>query len=109
MIGVARWLFTFLGGALLGAGLVLHGQVALARYMRQEVDNTFFLWRAIGHATFAFQGGETRMALAMSEVPEEALRQSDRSAWVFVIVGGAVGLTGPLLRRSRRVEELPAT
>ena len=54
MIGVARWLFTFLGGALLGAGLVLHGQVALARYMRQEVDNTFFLWRAIGHATFAF-------------------------------------------------------
>ena len=49
------------------------------------------------------------MALAMSEVPEEALRQSDRSAWVFVIVGGAVGLTGPLLRRSRRVEELPAT
>ena len=102
MIGIARWLFTLLGGTLLGVGLVLHGQVALARYMREEVDNTFVLWRAMGHATFAFQGGETRMALAMSEVPEEALKQSDRAAWVLVIVGGLVAVTGPLLRRGRR-------
>ena len=101
MIGIVRWLFTFLGGVLLGSGLVLHGQVALARYMREEVDNTFFLWRAMGEATFAFQGGETRMALAMSEVPAEALAESDRAAWVLVIVGGLVALTGPMLRRGR--------
>ncbi|MCC7398062.1 MAG: hypothetical protein IT455_13425 [Planctomycetes bacterium] len=30
MLGVARWFFTFLGGVLLGGGLVLHGQVAVA-------------------------------------------------------------------------------
>jgi hypothetical protein len=57
MIGIARWLFTLVGGVLVGAGLVLHGQVALARYMRDEVDNTFFLWRALGEATIVSQGG----------------------------------------------------
>jgi hypothetical protein len=41
------------------------------------------------------------MALAMSEVPPEALHHSDRAAWVLVIVGGLVALTGPLLRRGR--------
>ena len=101
MIGIARWLFTLIGGVLLGAGLVLHGQVALAHVMRQEVDNTFFLWRALGHATFAFQGGETRMALAMSEVPAEALQESDRAAWVLVIVGLLIAATGPMLRRGK--------
>lgn len=100
MLRFLRWLCTVLGGAVLGVGLALHGQVALARYMRSEVDRTFVLWRALGHATFAFQGGETRMALAMKEVPEEALRESDRAAWVLVAVGGLIALTGPLLRAS---------
>ena len=101
MIGIGRWICTVGGGVLLGAGLVLHGQVALARYMRDEVDMTFFLWRALGEATFAFQGDETRMALAMSEVSEEALRQSDRAAWVLVLVGVLIAMTGPMLRRGR--------
>ncbi|MCK5943805.1 MAG: hypothetical protein KAI24_17610 [Planctomycetes bacterium] len=101
MIGIARWLLVVVGGVLIGAGLVLHGQVALARYMRDEVDNTFFLWRALGEATFVFQGGETRMALAMSQVPEGALRESDRAAWVLLIIGGLVALAGPLVRRRR--------
>lgn len=101
MIGIVRWLFTLIGGVLLGSGLVLHGHVALARYMREEVDNTFFLWRALGEATFIFQGGETRMALAMSEVPAEALTESNRAAWVLVIVGGLIAITGPLLTRGR--------
>lgn len=101
MIGIVRWVFTLIGGVLLGSGLVLHGHVALARYMREEVDNTFFLWRALGEATFVFQGGETRMALAMSEVPPEALKESTRAAWVLVIVGGLVAGTGPLLGRGK--------
>jgi hypothetical protein len=101
MIAVARWFFTLFGGVVLGAGLVLHGQVALARHMRAEVDGTFFLWRALGQATFAFQGGEVRMALAMKEVPEAALHESDRAAWVLVVIGGLIAMTGPLLRRGR--------
>jgi len=108
MIGFVRWLFTLIGGVLLGSGLVLHGHVALARYMREEVDNTFFLWRALGDATFVFQGGETRMALAMAEVPPEALTQSDRAAWVLVIVGALIAVTGPLLARGRRAAPAPA-
>lgn len=99
MLAVARWSFAVVGGILAGAGLTLHGQVAFARYVRQQVDSTFFLWRAVGQATFAFQGGETRMALAMGEVPEAALTESDRAAWVLVIVGSLIALSGPLLRR----------
>jgi hypothetical protein len=102
MLALVRWFFTLAGGVVLGAGLTLHGQVAFARYCQHQVDSTFFLWRAIGHATFAFQGGETRMALAMGEVPEAALRESDRAAWVLVVVGGLVALTAPLLRGGRR-------
>lgn len=101
MLRLMRWLFVVLGGVLIGVGLALHGQVALARHMRQEVDRTFVLWRALGQATFAFQGGETRMALAMKEVPEPALRESDRAAWVLIVVGGLIAVTGPLLRGGR--------
>jgi hypothetical protein len=102
MLGFVRWFCAVFGGVVLGAGLVLHGQVALARHMRNEVDGTFFLWRALGQATFAFQGGETRMALAMAEVPEAALKESDRAGWVLVIVGGLIAVTGPLLRGGAR-------
>lgn len=101
MFRLARWLCAVLGGVILGGGLVLHGQVAMARYMREEVDSTFFLWRAIGRATFAFQGGDTQMALAMSNVPEAALVESDRAGWVLVIVGSLIALTAPLLRHGR--------
>jgi len=101
MVRFVRWLFAVLGGVILGAGLVLHGQVAMARYMRNEVQGTFFLWRAIGEATFAFQGEQTRMALAMAEVPEAALKESDRAGWVLVVVGSLIALTGPLLGQGR--------
>jgi hypothetical protein len=101
MLGIARWLFTLLGGLLLGAGLVLHGQVALARHMKNQVESTGWVWRALGEATFAFQSGDVRMAMAMQEVPDAALKQSDRAAWVVVIVGSLIALTGPLLRRGR--------
>jgi len=96
-----RWFMVLLGGLIIGVGMTLHGQVALARYMREEVDRTFVLWRAIGEATFYFQGGETRMALAMKEVPEQALRDSNRAAWVLVFIGGLFALCGPLIREPR--------
>ncbi|HZN39332.1 MAG TPA: hypothetical protein VFD82_11050 [Planctomycetota bacterium] len=110
-VAIVRWFCALLGGLLLGAGLVLHGQVAIYRAMRDEVDATFFLWRAIGNATFAFQSGEHRMALALAEVPEEAIKESDRSAWVLVIIGSLVALTGPLLRegsptRAKKVKQV---
>ena len=101
MMRFVRWLLVVIGGILAGAGLALHGQVALARYMKGEVDRTFVLWRALGQATFAFQGGETRVALAVKEVPDEALQHSDRAAWVLVIVGGLISVTGPLMHGHR--------
>jgi hypothetical protein len=82
--------------------------------MREEADATFFLWRAIGNATFVFQSDERRLALALYELPEEAIHESVRSAWVLVIVGSLVALTGPLLReggppRGKKVKRsLPA-
>ena len=59
------------------------------------------LWRALGDATFAFQGDQTRLALVMAEVPEEAIAHSERAAWVLLAVGGLVALTAPLLRAGR--------
>ena len=67
MLRLMRWLFVVLGGVLIGVGLALHGQVALA----------------------------------MKEVPEPALRESDRAAWVLIVVGGLITVTGPLLRGGR--------
>ncbi|MGE3173651.1 MAG: hypothetical protein AB7O97_13590 [Planctomycetota bacterium] len=93
----ARWLLTLVGGILIGAGLVLHGQVALAHYMREEVANTFFLWRAVGEATIFLQGGDIRMAFAMREVPIEVLRETDLAAWTLVAVGALLAIAGPLL------------
>ena len=81
MAGFLRWLLATLGGVMLGAGLFLHAEVALARYMRDEVDRTFVLWRAVGEATFLFQDDETRVAMVVAEVPDEALRASESTAW----------------------------
>lgn len=99
MLAFARWFVTVVGGVVLGVGVTLHGQVAFARHLRSQVDGTFFLWRAIGNATFALQSDDVRLALAMSEVPEQALAESDRAAWMLVTVGGLVAATGALLRR----------
>lgn len=96
-----RWLLVLVGGVLAGAGLVLHGQVALAHYMRAEVDNTFFLWRAVGEATIFLQGSDVRLAFALKEVPDEVIRETDHAAWALVVVGAMLALTGPLLPRRR--------
>ena len=96
-----RWCVVVLGGAMVGGGLVLHGYVAFAHHVRQQVDNTFFLWRAIGQATFAFQDGENRLGLTMREVPEGVLDEGTRAAWVLLIIGTLVAVTGPLIPRGK--------
>ena len=99
---LARWWLILLGGVLLGAGLVLHGQIAFARYARQEVADTFILWRGIGRLTFAFQDPTRRIALVIDEVPEDVVRECDRAAWVLVVLGAAIALSAPLVTSSRR-------
>ena len=97
--GFLRWLLATLGGVMLGAGLFLHAEVALARYMRDEVDRTFVLWRAVGEATVLFQDDETRVAMVVAEVPDEALRASESTAWALVSIGLLVAVTAPMMRR----------
>jgi len=97
---LARWWLTVLGGMLIGAGLVLHGQLAVAAYLREEVGNTFFLWRAIGQVTFIFQDGVTQSALAINEVPQSVLDESDRMAWVLCLVGTMLVFSAPAARRN---------
>ena len=65
--------------------------------MRDEVDNTFFLWRAIGEATVFLQGSDVRVALALREVPVEVLQESDTAAWTLIVVGALLALTVPFL------------
>ena len=98
---LARWWLVLLGGTLLGGGLVLHAQVALARHAREEVQRTFFLWRGIGQLTFIFQDDRTKLALWMNEVPPNVLRESDRGAWTLIVLGGVLALAAPMCTRGR--------
>ena len=97
-VRVARWLFTLIGGLFLGAGLELHGLIAIAWRMIGEVDNTFFMFRAIGRATIFMLGSERRIALAIKEIPPAVLEECSRTAWMLVIVGGLFSVTAPFLR-----------
>lgn len=100
VLRLIRWFLVLLGGVLLGAGLFLHGQVAVARDIRQQVDDTFFLWRQIGTATFFIQSSDHRIGLTLAEVPEEVLAMSNRTAWILVCFGLAMAVATPLLLRS---------
>jgi len=102
LLKLARWWTILLGGALLGAGLVLHGQLAVAAHMRSEVQETFFLWRAVGQATFIFQDEVTKSALFLNEVPQSVLDESDRMAWTLTFVGAMLAIVAPFFRRPRR-------
>lgn len=96
-----KWLLGLVGGALFGAGLVLQAQVALAHHARAEVDNTFFLWRELGRATFAFQSRDSKLALAMAELPPEVLDQFDLWSKVLGGLGLLLALAVPWLRTGK--------
>jgi hypothetical protein len=101
---LARWWVVLLGGVLLGAGLCLHGQLAIARQLRAEARSTFFLWRGVGQLTFIFQDDVTKAALWMNEVPDDVIRESDAAAWSLVFLGAlvAVAATGIQGKATRR-------
>lgn len=99
---ILRAMILILAGVLLGAGGLLLGQVAVARSMEAEVDATFFLFRAIGYATFAFQGSDVQVALAVKELPPGALEHSERVAWMLIAFGGLVWVAAPFVRRRQR-------
>ena len=100
-IAIIRWWTAVFGGILLGAGLVLHAQVALAHHSREEVQNVFFLWRGIGRMTFIWQDDTTKMALAFNEIPESMLTESDRFAWTLAILGGLIALSSAFIHPRR--------
>lgn len=102
LLRFVRWWVILLGGILLGAGLCLHGQLAVAEHLRDQVQDTFFLWRGIGQVTFIFQDEVTQAALWMNEIPEEVVEESSSAAWTLCILGGLLACTAPLLRRPRR-------
>jgi hypothetical protein len=97
VLRLIRWFLVLLAGVLLGAGLFLHGQVAVARDIRRQVDDTFFLWREVGKATFFIQSNDHRIGLTLAEVPEDVLAMSNRTAWTLVCFGLAMALAAPLL------------
>jgi len=103
-----RTILFFGAGVLFGAGLLLYGQVRFGLYIHDEVDNTFFLWRAIGEATYFLQGPETQLALALHEVDKSYLLESRRIGITLMIVGALIAFTTPFIqplgwrRHSRR-------
>jgi hypothetical protein len=105
---LVRWWVGLVGGVLLGAGLVLHGQIACARYAKQEVEHVFVLWRAIGELTFFYQDDATQAALWLEDIPDGVLRQSDRAAWTMAVFGAAVAISSLFLTRARKQKRAPA-
>lgn len=99
---LARWSMVLLGGVLLGGGLVLHAQVAVAYHMREEVDNTFFLWRGIGRLTFMFQKEVTQTAFSLRDIPQSVMLEADRAAWVLVGLGVVIAASSCAIRPRRR-------
>ncbi len=97
---VRLWL-VFSGGMLVGAGLVLHAQVAMAEYVRDEVQSVFFLWRGVAQLTFIFQGDMVQAALFLNDVPPEVLVHSDRMAWTLSLFGVLFLITAPQIRKRR--------
>ena len=95
---IVRWWVALVGGVLLGAGLVLHGQIACALLAKDEVDSVFFLWRAIGQLTFFYQTEVTQAALWLEEIPDGVLRESDRAAWTLAVLGSAVTLSSLFMK-----------
>ena len=102
MIRAIRWLLTLLGGVFIGAGLVLHGQLTVACHMREQVEDTFFLWRAVGRMTFMFQGDAVQSALVLGDLPELVLVKSERAAWSMLFLGVILLLASALLYTARR-------
>ena len=103
---LVRWCMLLLGGLVAGAGVCLHGQVVVARAMRDQVEHTFVVWQWIGEATFWFQSDVTQVALWTKQLPEGVLRNSDMAAWTLMGVGAGIVLLTPFLghrqRRRRR-------
>lgn len=87
---LARWWLLVLGSMFLGGGLVLYSQVECALLIREEVSNTFFLWRGIGHLTFMFHDNMTQFSLWLDTMPPNTIEESRRSAIAFLTIGGVL-------------------
>lgn len=88
--GAVKWLLHLLGGVFLGMGLLLWGQAEFLHYVRHEVEDTFFLFRWIGKISFVFMSPGRKVALALAEIPPEAVRESLRWAKAFLVLGAAL-------------------
>lgn len=99
---LTKFFLGLLAGLILGAGLLLFGQVKLAERMRAEVESKFFLLRAIGYATFIFQGDDVQVALTIADLPEGAIEHSHRVAVTLLVVGALILFAVPWIRTKRR-------
>ncbi len=102
IVKIFRTGLLFASGLFLGAGGFLLGQVHVARIMEEQVRSTFFLFRAIGYATFAFQGSDVQVALAIRDLPPGALEHSERAAWLLLALGALMLVATPFVRRSNK-------
>ncbi len=96
-----KWVLHLLGGVLIGMGLLLWGQAEFLSYVRHEVEGTFFLFRWIGKVSFVFMSSPTKVALALSDIPPEAVRESVGWAKFFLAAGGALVLLSLFASPSR--------
>ena len=102
LLRCTKSLLYFLSGFLVGVGLLLYGQVKLAMTIKEEVEGTFFLWRAIGNVTYFLQGQSTQVALTVGKLPQEYLVHSKRVGLTLIALGVLCGLISPWCKKRRR-------
>ncbi len=96
-----RWILTLIGGAFMGIGIFILGQAELLAYIKKEVDSTFFLLRWIGKVSFIFMAIDTKLALALAEIPEEIVRESVRWARAFIVIGACFAILAFFIKTPR--------
>lgn len=101
LLRLTKCLLYFCSGFMVGVGLLLYGQVRLAMLVKEEVEGTFFLWRAIGNVTYFLQGQSTQVALTVGQLPREYLVHSKRVGLTLIVFGALCGLLAPWCKKRR--------
>ena len=81
------WLTSISGGFLTGMGVFLLVQVKLIVRMREQVFEFSGITRWIGKMTFLWRGFDQKVALVLSEIPQDYVDYADQTAWGLTLSG----------------------
>jgi hypothetical protein len=91
-----------MAGVLGGAGSLLLAQVIVAERVRDQVESSGPVLRAVADATFFLQSQNVQAAIAVANVVPGSLEHSRRVAITLLVVAGLLLVSMPFLRGRRK-------